>query len=61
MWQNYKVVAYRLVFGADFPPGDNEHGERNYQYTIRAIEKMKISKVDLKKIFQDNVKKLLHL
>jgi hypothetical protein len=44
--------AYHIVFGAYFPLGDNEHGERNYHYTIRAIEKGKSLKLTRRRYFK---------
>lgn len=53
--------ADRLLFGADMPLGCTELGNRNYRQTINAIEQMAISDEDKKKIFEDNVRRLMRL
>lgn len=53
--------ADHLLFGADFPLGDNNHGYRNYRQTINAIDQMDISETEKKQIFEDNARKLLRL
>jgi aminocarboxymuconate-semialdehyde decarboxylase len=52
--------ADHLLFGTDMP-FDTEYGERNPRQIIKAIEKMAISDSEKEKIFEGNVKKLLHL
>ncbi len=51
----------KLVFGADLPLGDFFWGERSYRVTINAINDMKITDEDKKKIFVDNTRKLLKI
>jgi uncharacterized protein len=53
--------ADRILFGIDFPLGDVECGDRNYRQTINAIEQMKISDEDRKKIYEDNARTLMRL
>jgi predicted TIM-barrel fold metal-dependent hydrolase len=53
--------ADHLLFGADFPLGDTERGDRNYRQTINAIEQMDITEVEKKKIFEDNARALMRL
>jgi predicted TIM-barrel fold metal-dependent hydrolase len=49
-----------LLFGTDFPfAGHN--GERVTRQTINAIEKMDISDLEKKKIFEDNARVLMRL
>jgi len=50
-----------ILFGADFPLGDTEQGNRNYRQTINAIEAMDISDENKKKIFEDNARALMRL
>lgn len=51
----------RMLFAADMPLGDSQMGYRNYRQTINAIEQMEINDEEKKKIFEDNVRKLLRL
>jgi aminocarboxymuconate-semialdehyde decarboxylase len=51
----------KLVFGADLPLGDFFWGGRSYRVTINAINDMKITDEDKKKIFADNARKLLRI
>ena len=51
----------KLVFGADLPLGDSFWGARSYRSTIDAINAMNISDEDKKKIFVDNVTRLLRI
>ncbi|MBN2063101.1 MAG: amidohydrolase [Deltaproteobacteria bacterium] len=53
--------ADHMLFGADFPLGDTERGNRNYRQTINAIEQMDISDEERKKIYEDNARKLMKL
>lgn len=53
--------ADRILFGADFPLGDVEYGDRNYRQTISAIEQMGITEADRKKIYEDNARRLMRL
>jgi predicted TIM-barrel fold metal-dependent hydrolase len=53
--------ADHLVFGADFPLGCTEHGDRNYRQTINAIEQMDITELERKKIYEDNARRIMHL
>lgn len=53
--------ADQLLFGVDFPLGDTERGSRNYRQTINAIEQMDISDKERKKIYEDNVRRLMRL
>ena len=50
-----------MLFGADFPLGDSQHGFRHYRQTVNAIEQMEISDADKKKIFEDNARALMRL
>jgi uncharacterized protein len=50
-----------LMFGTDFPLGDNEWGVRNYRKTINAIDAMNISDEDRKKIYEGTARKLMRL
>jgi predicted TIM-barrel fold metal-dependent hydrolase len=43
------------------PLGDRQSGYRSYRQTINAIEAMDISDVEKKKIFEDNISKILRL
>lgn len=49
-----------LVFGTDWPLGDNAQ-YRTYRQTINAICQMNIDDTDRKKIYEDNARKLLRL
>jgi predicted TIM-barrel fold metal-dependent hydrolase len=49
-----------LLFGTDLPY-DSQYGERYTRQTIQSIERMEISDLDKKKIFEDNARKLLRL
>jgi uncharacterized protein len=51
----------KLVFGADLPLGDFFWGGRSYRATINAINAMKITDEDKKKIFVDNALNLLRI
>jgi predicted TIM-barrel fold metal-dependent hydrolase len=53
--------ADHLLFGADFPLGCVEQGDRNYRQTIDAIERMDITEAERKKIYEDNAKNLMRL
>ncbi|MDB9822354.1 amidohydrolase [Deltaproteobacteria bacterium] len=53
--------ADHLLFGADMPLGDTEHGNRNYRQTINAISQMDITETDRKKIYEDNARNLMRL
>jgi predicted TIM-barrel fold metal-dependent hydrolase len=53
--------ADRLLFGADMPLGDRLFGARSYRQTINAIEAMKITPGEKKRIFEDNARRLLRL
>jgi aminocarboxymuconate-semialdehyde decarboxylase len=53
--------ADNILFGADMPLGDTEHGHRNYRQTINAIEAMDISDEERKKIYEDNARCLMRL
>lgn len=49
-----------LLFASDMPY-DNQNGDRKTRECINAVEKMNISDADKKKIFEDNIIKLLRL
>lgn len=53
--------ADHLLFGADFPLGDTEQGDRNYRQTINAIEQMDITEAERKKIYEDSARSLMRL
>ena len=53
--------ADHMVFGADMPLGDYYFGFRSYRQTINAIEAMKITEEEKKKIFVDNALSLLRI
>jgi uncharacterized protein len=53
--------ADHLIFGTDFPLGDIERGRRVLRKTIEAIEKMAITEVEKKKIYEDNARSLMRL
>lgn len=52
--------ADHMLFGTDMPY-DSQLGERYTRQTIEAIERMDISELGKKEIFEDNAKKLLRL
>jgi predicted TIM-barrel fold metal-dependent hydrolase len=52
--------ADHLVFGTDMPFG-LDHGETSLGEVIAAIEKMDISDLEKRKIYEDNARRLLHL
>lgn len=52
--------AGHIVFGTDMPY-DFEFGERNIRQTVESIERMPISDVEKKLIYEDNAKALLVL
>jgi predicted TIM-barrel fold metal-dependent hydrolase len=52
--------AERLLFATDFPY-DSQLGERYTRQTIQSIERMDISELEKKKIFEDNARKLFRL
>ncbi len=52
--------ADHILFATDMPYGDKEGGKTTEQ-TIKAVEAMKIPKLEKKKIFAGNAKKLLGL
>jgi aminocarboxymuconate-semialdehyde decarboxylase len=49
-----------MLFASD-APYDNCVGERVYRETIDAVQAMDISKADLKKIFEDNARRIFRL
>lgn len=53
--------ADKLLFAADMPLGDSQMGYRNYRQTINAIEQMPIDDSEKKKIYEDNVRRMLRL
>jgi aminocarboxymuconate-semialdehyde decarboxylase len=52
--------ADHMLFGTDLPY-DHMNGARMTRYTINAVEEMKISEADRKKIYQENARHLLRL
>lgn len=52
--------AEHMLFGTDMPY-DTQLGWRNVRETINSIEKMDISDLEKKKIFEDNARRLLRL
>ena len=52
--------AERLLFATDFPY-DSQFGERYTRQTIQSIERMDISELEKKKIFEENARKLFRL
>ena len=52
--------AEHLVFATDFPY-DSQFGERYTRQTIHSIERMDISELEKKKIFEDNARTLFRL
>ena len=52
--------AEHLLFASDWP-FDSQRGERSTRETIDSIERMDISDVEKKMIFEDNVRRLLRL
>ena len=52
--------AEHILFGTDFPL-DMENGDKFIKKTIDAVYKMNISDADKKLIFEENVKRILHL
>ena len=53
--------AGQIVFGADMPLGDHYFGFRSYRQTISAIEAMDITDAEKRRIFSENVQRLLRL
>jgi len=53
--------ADHMVLGADMPLGDYFFGQRSYRQTINAIEAMAIPPEEKKKIFHENIIRLLKL
>jgi predicted TIM-barrel fold metal-dependent hydrolase len=49
-----------MVFATDLPY-DSQFGARYTRETIASIERMNISDLEKKKIFEDNVRKLMRL
>jgi len=52
--------ADHMLFGTDMPY-DSEFGDRYTRQTIESVQRMDISDLDKKKIFEDNARKLLRL
>ncbi|MFB3886795.1 MAG: amidohydrolase family protein [Thermodesulfobacteriota bacterium] len=52
--------ADHVLFATDMPY-DNEQGERKIRETIKSIEGMGIAELDKKKIFEENIRRLLRL
>lgn len=50
-----------MLFGTDFPLGDNQNGYRIYRQTLNAIDQMDIPEEDKKKIYEENARRLLRL
>jgi predicted TIM-barrel fold metal-dependent hydrolase len=53
--------ADRMLFAADIPHADRQHGLVTTRKTISAIEQMQISDIEKKKIFEDNARNLMRL
>ncbi len=53
--------AGHLLFAADVPHADAQHGFTTYRKTINAIAKMGISDEEKKQIFEDNARDLMRL
>ncbi len=49
-----------MVFGTDFPY-DNQWGLRYTRDTIKSVEEMRITDIDKKMIFEENIRKILRL